>query len=73
MSSFTTKELRDVLTPIHSRIDDFIIRAIEKGLSNISVDDIKELIKCDTELREFEIDMSARVMIERSKNKKESK
>ena len=73
MSSFTTKELRDVLTPIHSRIDDFINRAIEKGLSNISVDDIKELIKCDTELREFEIDMSARVMIERSKNKKESK
>ena len=30
MSSFTTKELRDVLTPIHSRIDDFINRAIEK-------------------------------------------
>ena len=72
MSSFTTKELRDVLTPIHSRIDDFINRAIEKGLSNISVDDIKELIKCDTELREFEIDMSTRDMIERSKNKKES-
>ena len=73
MSSFTTKELRDVLTPIPSRIDDFINRAIQKGLSNISVDDIKELIKCDTELREFEIDMSARVMIERSKYIKESK
>ena len=73
MSSFTTRELRDVLTPIHSRIDDFINEAIEKGISNVSINTVLNLIKCDTELREFDFNMDTRDMIEKSKNKKESK
>ena len=65
MSLYTTKELRDILTPIHSRIDDFINEAIKRGIPNVSVSTVLGLVKCDYELGKLEIDMCARDMIEK--------
>ena len=73
MASYTTKELRDIIVPIRSRIDDLLSRIMTQGLSHVPTDEIYGLFKCNTELNQFEIDMNVRDMIERSNNKKESK
>ena len=59
MSSFTTHELRDKLTPIHSRIDD-VIELLTLYPQNILTPELKELKKCDKELKEFFDEMDSR-------------
>ena len=52
MTSFTTDELRNILTPIHSRIDD-VVDVLNGRMKGKISHQLRLLEKCDKALRKF--------------------